>query len=116
MNPDKRPVSVTVLAGLYLAVGAIGFAYHFHDLLTSPAEGFWIELTESLAFICGVFLLRGDNRARWGALAWIAFHVVLSIFHPVREFAIHCLFLAVFAWVLFRPEAARYFHRRDSSY
>ncbi len=72
-------------------------------------DGVWVELVRFLAVICGAFMLRGHNWARWLALAWIAFHVILSGFHTFHEFAIHCLFCAVIAWFLFRPEAARYF-------
>ena len=85
MNPDKRPLSVTTLACVYLAVGVIGFAYHFRDLLASPRDGVWIELTEVLAVVSGVWMLRGHNWARWLALVWITFHVVLSAFGAVRE-------------------------------
>ncbi|MEO7143460.1 MAG: hypothetical protein ABI165_08145 [Bryobacteraceae bacterium] len=93
-------------------MGAIGFAYHFTGLLASDAlhnDGLWIELTEFLAIVCGASMLRGHNWARWLALAWIAFHVILSAFHAFPEFAIHCLFFAAIAWILFRPQAARYF-------
>ena len=31
MNPNKRPVSVTILACVYLVVGAVGFVYHFRS-------------------------------------------------------------------------------------
>jgi hypothetical protein len=109
MNAHQRPVSVTILACLYLGVGAIGFAYHFRELLWLQQDSVWVELTEFLAIICGAFMLRGHDWARWLALAWIVFHVVLSAFHSFREFAIHGLFSVVIAWILFRPQAARYF-------
>ena len=109
MNWTKRPLSVTILGCVYIAVGIVGFAYHFTELLARPYDDVWVELTEFLAIVCGVFLLRGHNWARWVALAWIAFHVILSAFHALPEFAIHCLFCAAIAWFLFRPAAARYF-------
>jgi len=109
MNANKRPISVTILACVYLAAGAIGFAYHFRELLSLQQDSIWAELTEFLAIVCGAFMLRGHNWARWLALAWIVFHVVLSAFHSVREFAIHGLFCAVIAWILFRSQATRYF-------
>jgi hypothetical protein len=112
MNSNKRPLSVTILACVYIAVGAIGFAYHFTNLLAKGAfqdDGLWIELTEFVAIVCGAFMLRGHDWARWVALAWMVFHVILSAFHAFGEFAVHCLFCAVIAWFLFRPAAARYF-------
>ena len=33
MNANKRPLSVTILACVYIAVGTIGFAVHFRELL-----------------------------------------------------------------------------------
>ena len=111
---DKRPVSVVVLACLYIGVGAAGFVFHFHESLASPQSGVWIELTEALAVIAGAFMLRGQNWARWLAVAWIAFHVVLSAFGRLTEVAIHAVFLAVIAWLLFRPGAARYFRRQST--
>ena len=109
MNASKRPISVTILACVYLAVGVGGFAVHFRELLSRHPDAVGIEVTELTAIVCGVFLLRGQNWAPWLALAWIAFHVVLSAFHAIPELIIHAVFCAVFAWVLFRPEAARYF-------
>ncbi len=105
----KRPLSITILASLYLAVGALGFGAHFRGLLAGQPDAVAAELTELVAVVCGAFLLRGDNWARWLALAWIAFHVVLNIFQPIHELVIHALLCVAFAWILFRPESGRYF-------
>lgn len=105
-----RPLSVTILGCVYLAVGTIGIVYHFPGMLRKfPSDAVWVELVELLAIVCGVFLLRGRNWARWLAIAWIAFHVIISAFQALPQFAMHALFLAVIAWLLLRPEAARYF-------
>lgn len=114
MNPKTRPLSVAILAWIYIAVGAIGAIGHASEFLARNAfqyDVIWIELTEFIAILCGVFILRGHNWARWIALAWIAFHVVITAFHPLPRFAIHCAFCAVIAWLLFRPAAERYFRR-----
>ena len=109
MNAIKRTISVTIIACVYLAVGTLAFVYHFRELLSLQRDSVSIELTEFLAVVSGAFMLRGHNWARWLALAWIVFHVILSAFHSFRELAIHALFCAVIAWILFRPQAARYF-------
>ncbi|HEX7359799.1 MAG TPA: hypothetical protein VF283_04845 [Bryobacteraceae bacterium] len=112
MNENRRPLSVTILGCLYLAVGIIGFGYHFTELLAKNSfqqGAVWVELTEFLAILCGAFMLRGSNWARWVAVAWIAFHVAVSAFDALLQFAVHCLFCAVITWVLFRREAERYF-------
>lgn len=108
----RRPISVTVIAGLYIAAGAVGLAYHLvgwkpqhvfqHDIL-------WTSLVRLTAIVCGVYLLRGRNWARWLAIAWIAYHVVLSGFHSWFELMVHSLLCAVFAFFLFRPRATGYF-------
>jgi hypothetical protein len=112
----NRPLSVTIIACVYIVSGAIGFAYHFNDFLRQPFEQniLLVELIRLLAIVCGIFLLRGYNWARWLAVAWIAYHVMLSAFHAFSEFAIHCLLLAVIAWSLFRPAAATYFRPRSA--
>jgi Trk-type K+ transport system membrane component len=109
MNPYKRPLSVTIVACVYLAVGAIGFVVHFRELAARHQDAVGIEITELTAVLCGVFLLRGHNWARWLALAWIAFHVILSAFHEIPELVTHSVIGAVITWMLFHPEAARYF-------
>jgi hypothetical protein len=109
MNGNKRPISITILAALYVTVGVLGSVAHFHGLVSHQPDAIGAELTELVAIVCGVFLFRGDNWARWLALAWIVFHVVLSAFHNLREFAIHAVLCAVIAGLLFRPAAARYF-------
>jgi hypothetical protein len=108
MNLGKRPLSILVLSCLYIAIGTIGFAYHFPRPLGFHYEDVWIEGTELLAFVTGVFMLRGHNWARWLALAWIAFHVAIS-FPVVRQIAIHSLMLAVIVWILFQSQARQYF-------
>jgi hypothetical protein len=112
MNASKRPLSLTIIACVYIAVGTVGFVYHFIEFVQRAAfrsDAIWVELVELLAILCGVFMLRGRNWARWIAVAWIAFHVIVSAFHSVREFGIHLVLCAVIAWIVFRPEAGRYF-------
>ncbi len=110
MSRHKRPLSVVIVAWVYLLVGIGGFAAHFDSLLARNAfpEGVSVEVTELAAVIAGVFLLRAQSWARWLALAWIVFHVALSFGKP-GEFTIHCVLCAVIAWSLFRPPASRYF-------
>ncbi|HTU34758.1 MAG TPA: hypothetical protein VMF66_13235 [Candidatus Acidoferrum sp.] len=116
MKFRKLPVSVLIVACVFVLVGAIGFVYHLPDLRTHASEAVWIEATELLAFVAGMFILWGHNWARWLAVAWMAFHVVIS-FPVFREFLVHLLFLVVIAWILFRPGVGGYFaaaSRRDS--
>jgi len=51
-------------------------------------------------------MLGGGNWARWLALLWMAFHVAPK---AVRQVVTHPIIFALIAWVLFRPDARRYF-------
>ncbi len=111
MSAKKPPLSVLVIAMLYLAVGIVGFIHHFRTLLAWQQGSVWVESTELLAVIIGAFLLLGQNWARWLAVVWMAFHVVLSAFHSYAETAVHAAFLALIVWALFQSIAERYFRR-----
>lgn len=110
MGRKKIPVSVVVIACLYVAVGIGGFVAHFGEL--RAPDGIWVEITESLAIVCGVFLLRAHNWARWLAVAWMAFHVAIS-FDVLSQLAIHSLFLVLIIWALFHADAGRFFRKAE---
>ncbi|MBZ5545059.1 MAG: hypothetical protein LAO07_15490 [Acidobacteriia bacterium] len=112
MTRSMRPLSVTILAWVYIGVGTIGFVFHFTDIHARNAfqyDAILIEVVEVVAIVCGAFMLRSHNWARWLAFAWMALHVVLSAFGAFHEFAVHSLFCAAIVWLLFRPAAVRYF-------
>ena len=109
---NHRPLPVTIIGCVFILTGAVTGIFHFTQAWArrplSP-ELIGIELTALAAIVAGAFLLRGRDWARWLALAWMAFHVVLSVFHTIPELAIHSLFFAVLAYFLLRPYAHRYF-------
>jgi hypothetical protein len=109
---NKRPLSVTIIGCVYILTGVFALVGHFKEFSTqNPFEYdiVGIALINLIAVACGVYMLRGHNWARWVALAWISFHVILSAFHNLRELAIHSLLCAILAYFLLRPTAARYF-------
>lgn len=110
MKTTKCPVAVLILSCIYIAVGATQFVvhFHFHELMALQPDSLWIEPTELLAVISGVFMIRGHNWARWLALVWMAFHVAIS-FPVVRQLVTHSIIFAFIAWVLFLPDVRRYF-------
>lgn len=110
----KRPLPVTILAWIYIAVGVVSFVYGF-PLHGVHSDDILAESVRLSGIIAGAWMLRGENWARWLAIAWIAFHVALSAFHGVREMAMHAAFGIVIAIFLFRPNAARYFRNRGHS-
>ncbi len=109
---NRRPLSVTVISWLFIAAGVIGLAYHATELRAEDPFQYdlgWVFLLRLLAILCGVFMLRGSDWARWLLLAWITYHVILSAFHSLSELAMHSLLLVVIAFFLLRPAAAAYF-------
>jgi hypothetical protein len=108
---EPRPLPVTLIAWVYIVMGTVGFAYHFGELKPPiQPEMVWIEVIRLVAILCGVYLLRGRNWARWVAVAWMVFHVVVSVFHGAAQVAIHSVFCAAIVFFLFyRPPSARFF-------
>ena len=103
----SRPRSTTIVGVVFVAAGTMGLAYRGAPVLASGRVGpddFWVLLVRAIAIVAGVFLIRGAAWARWLALAWTAYHVVLSAFHSVSETVVHLLVLAVVAYVLFRQD------------
>jgi hypothetical protein len=109
---NRRPLSVTLVAWLFIAAGTVGIAYHARELDPRHpfARGVLIALgVRLLAIVGGAFALRGHNWARWLMLAWIAYHVVLSAFHEPVQLVMHALIAVAVAYALFRPPAGAYF-------
>ncbi len=108
---NKRPLAVTIIGWVYIAVGAIGFAYHAPEFGQQPfqSEIVWVELLRLLAIVAGVYILRGRNWARWVTLAWMAIHVIVSAFHSLMQFAFHAVFFAILTYFLTRAATNRYF-------
>src|SRR6266850_4802258 len=114
---NKRPLSITVISWLFVAAGAIGLAYHATEFKAGRPFQYdvvWVSLVRLLAILCGVFMLRGSNWARWLLLVWIAFHVILSALHSLSALVVHSLLFAVIAYFLFRPQAVTYFRGRTT--
>jgi hypothetical protein len=108
----QRPLPITLLSWLLILSGLLGLVYHAKGLsLGRPFQNdtVWVELVRVLAIVAGVFMLCGRNWARWLAVAWIGFHVVISIFHSWQQVAMHAIVFALFAFFLFRPAANKYF-------
>jgi hypothetical protein len=108
----KRPLSVTIIGWLFVATGAIAAAFYLSGY--RPARPFdydivWPVLVNLIAIVAGYYMLRGRDWARWLALAWMGFHVAISVGHPMQELAIHSALFVLLAVFLFRRPAAEYF-------
>lgn len=108
----KRPLSVTIIGWLFVVAGAVGLVYHATELKAGGPLQYdvvWVCLVRLVAILCGAFMLRGNNWARWLLLVWIAYHIILSAFHSLSGVIVHSLMLAVVAYFLFRRKASDYF-------
>jgi uncharacterized membrane protein HdeD (DUF308 family) len=104
----KRPLQVTLLGWLFIAVGILSTIYH---LLKSPLDRWTVPilLVGTVAIVAGVFLLRGARWARWLVLAWLAFHVVVSALNSLSDAMPHFVLLLVVGYFLFGPPTSKYF-------
>lgn len=108
---NKRPLSVTIVAWIYIVGGAGGIAVHGSELNAQHPfsnDAVLVLVVRLLAVVAGAFMLRAASWARWLAMLWMGYHVVLSL-HSVAALGIHALLLAVFAYFLLRPQANAYF-------
>jgi len=114
----KRPLAVVVVAVLLMLTGAISLAgdlMNFKSVSADHYEIVWMVAVHLLAIVAGAFVLRGMNWARWLAIAWMAFHVAISIGHPAQQLIVHGLLLLLFVWLLFRADSRAYFRTRASA-
>lgn len=110
MSALKRPYEVTAAGWLFIVIGVLNTAWH----LWKGALDLWMVailcLTVS-AMVAGVFLLRGARWARWLALAWVAFHVVVSALNSVSAALPHAVLLLVIGYVLLGPPTSEYYRQ-----
>jgi hypothetical protein len=113
----KRPYEVTVMGCMFIAVGVLAFAYHLtqvHTFRPFPIDLLEIFAVELLAFIAGLYILRGNNWARWLAVLWMAAHLIGNIFFFRQGILVHAVLLALIAYALFRPASTAYFRSCSS--
>jgi hypothetical protein len=115
-NPmPKRPLSLTLIAWIFIAVGCLGFFYHLSEFKGRPSFDYALAgvcVIRLLAVVGGIGMLRGLGWARWLLAVWMAFHVAVSALHNVSELVMHIVIFGVLAVFIFRPQANAYFRQR----
>ena len=124
----RRPHSITAVAWLFIAVGTVGLLKDIWPLVTHVAAQQIAKLradgladivpawtSRVLAIVGGVALLRGHSWARWLLVAWMVFHVVLSLVHDLPELVIHVAIFAPVLFLLFRRSMGPWFHGGDAA-
>jgi hypothetical protein len=123
-----RPRSVTLIAWLFILVGAAGILNDLWPLLTADAARQLAKLkadgladlgpawtSRALAVVGGIGLLRGRNWARWLLLAWMVFHIGLSVLHSAVQLLLHTAIFAPLTYLLFRRAIDPWFRPKDTA-
>jgi hypothetical protein len=113
----KRPISITIIGWLFivgnslmLVSGWLPPMQRLAELEQSPIESGSVHAVRILGIVCGVFMLRGRNWARWLTAVWVAFHVAISIsLQDKQGVIVHGLLMAVIFYLLFRLPANAWF-------
>lgn len=116
----KRPFTITLIAWLFILVGAGTFLFalfvalladssHIHDPLGRfSGEDVLVIGIAVAAGAGGVLLLKRKAWGRWLVLAWLVFHTAMSFSHSVMKFAVHLGLAVVIGVLLFLPNASAY--------
>lgn len=109
----RRPLPVIIVSILFIVAGCVGFAYHVNELFElNVNETIWILFLRILAVVCGILLIFRISWARWLAIAWLAYHVVIGAFNSTSEMIAHIVLLLIVSILLFLPVSSAYFQNR----
>lgn len=110
----NRPLPVTIICFIYIIAGAAGIIYHAHELssIFKQSDVVWIFLVRILAIVGGIYAWRGANWARWILVAWIGYHVYISIGHEIDQFIMHAVIFTITVAALFNRASNRFFARQ----
>jgi len=117
----RRPVTITAIGWLFIVVGAGGLLKDLWPLLTPDAAQQLAKLkadglsdlgpawtSRLISIVGGVGLLRGHNWARWLLVAWMVFHIGLSLAHSPSELLVHVVIFIPILYLLFTRSSNLY--------
>ena len=108
----NRPIPVIIVSIVFILAGCIGFIYHVRELFEPNDklyELIWVLLLRILSVVCGLLLFLGINWARWLAIVWLLYHVILSALHSTSEMLTHIVLLIIISVLLYHPASNAYF-------
>ena len=124
----RRPIPITAIAWLFVAVGTVGMLRDLWPLLTPGAAQQLAKLkadgladlgpawtSRLAAVIGGIGLLRGRNWARWLLVVWMVFHIGVSVLHSWGEVLMHSAIFPPILYFLFRGSSNPYFQPSKGS-
>ena len=114
---EQRPRSITIISWIFIVFGSLALLQGllpFGEITLAQRvvelKGRWmVHLSRIASIVSGVFMLRGQNWARWLLVVWILFHIVISALHSLTQLLMHALIFTVILYFLFRRDAAVYF-------
>ena len=110
-----RPIPVIIVSAMFIIAGCVGFVYHLKELFDPNInlyEILWVQFVRILAIVCGILLLIPINWARWLAIAWLLYHVLISFFHSTSEMISHIVILLLVIVLLNLPQSSSFFHKK----
>jgi hypothetical protein len=113
----RRPLSVLIIAWLFILTGTTGFAYHVSEMYREDSfatDHVLAMLVSIVAIVGGIFVLRAYNPGRWLIILWLIYHVLLSYFHGWTPMIIHVVLLIAVGYFLFRRDAKEFFKTRST--
>jgi hypothetical protein len=113
----NRPLPVIIVSILFIIAGSVGFIYHFKEFFepnASLTEVLFIQFVRITAIVCGFLLFMSVNWARWLAIAWLLYHVIISAYHSTSEMITHIVILLIVAVLLYLPQSSAFFRRKDN--
>jgi hypothetical protein len=115
----NRPIPVILVSFLFILTGCIGFIYHvkeFFEPNNKLYELIWVLVIRILAVVCGLLLFLRINWARWLAVAWLLYHILLSALHSTSEMILHIILLIIVVVLLYLPVSNAYFKIKIAVY
>jgi hypothetical protein len=112
----NRPLPIIIVSALFILTGCVGIANSIKDFLEPNDKLYqlvWILFVRILAVVCGLLLLFRINWARWLAIAWLVYHVVISALNSIPQMIAHIVFLIIVSVLLFLPVSSIYFQNKN---
>ena len=115
-----RPLSITLISWLFMIFGSIALVSgllpltgaNTAQLIAEFKQHWMVHLSHLAAIVSGLFMLRGQNWARWLLVVWIVAHIVISALHSWSQLIVHVVIFSVILFFLFRRNASEYFSYR----
>lgn len=107
-----RPLPVIIVSILFIVAGAVGFIYHFKEFFEPDVkllEVLFIQFVRLTAIACGILLFMSVNWARWLAVIWLLYHVIIGAYHSTSQMITHIVVLLIVVVLLYLPKSTAFF-------